>query len=60
MLRPKYSNFGPRTDAFLLYFRQEADRGPYDNNRAKKRVNKLSEAEHADLNDDDFVSLDED
>lgn len=34
--------------------RQEVDRVP-DN-----RTNKVSEAEHAELNDDDFVSLDED
>lgn len=36
--------------------RQEEDRVPYDHNRTKK----LSKAEHAELNDDDFVSLDED
>ena len=34
--------------------RQEVDRVPDD------RANKVSEAEHAELNDDDFVSLDED
>lgn len=40
--------------------RQEVARVPDDRNRAKKRVKTLSEAEHAELNDDDFVSLDED
>ncbi len=40
--------------------RQEVARVPDDRNRAKKRVKKLSKAEHDELNDDDFVSLDED
>lgn len=42
--------------------RQEVGRVPDDRNRTKKprRAKKLSEAEHAELNDDDFVSLDED
>ena len=43
-------------DIMEFVIRQEADRVPYEHNHAKK----LSKAEHDELNDDDFVSLDED